>query len=92
MISKKASISAGTLPNFHLGNYVLDRTFVGFTNLNLQQGEFSHSFGELIGAEILFDHSAIIVSATEHSIYIDYSDASSRARRACRVEVLGQHH
>jgi hypothetical protein len=57
---KKASISAGTLPNFHLGNYVLDRTFVGFTNLNLQQGEFSHSFGGLIGAEILFDHSAII--------------------------------
>ena len=29
-------------------------------SLNLQPSEFRHSHGELIGAEILFDHSAII--------------------------------
>jgi predicted aspartyl protease len=57
---KKAPISGGTLPNFRVGHYVLNKTFVGFTSLNLQPGEFSHSFGGLIGAEILFDHSAII--------------------------------
>jgi hypothetical protein len=60
MISKRRPISGGTLPHFRLDNYVLNKTFVGFTSLNLPQSEFSHSFGGLIGAEILFDHSAII--------------------------------
>lgn len=53
-------ITSGSLPSFRLGDHDLSNSFVGFANLNLHQSEFSHPFGGIIGAEVLWDQRAII--------------------------------
>jgi Aspartyl protease len=56
----KATISSGSLPNFRLGDCSLNRTAVGFVDLNLRISGLSQPFAGLIGADILYYHSAII--------------------------------
>ena len=53
-------ITSGSLRSFRLGDHDLSNSFVGFANLNLRQSEFSHPLGGIIGAEVLWDHRAII--------------------------------
>jgi predicted aspartyl protease len=57
---KNPSITSGSLPSFRLGDHDLSNSFVGFADLNLHQSEFSRPFGGIIGAEVLWDHRAII--------------------------------
>jgi Aspartyl protease len=56
----KAPVSTGSLPNFRLGDCNLNRTTVGFVDLNLQISGLSKPFAGLIGADVLYYHSAII--------------------------------
>lgn len=53
-------VTSGLLRNFRLGNHDLSNSFVGFADLNLSQSEFTRPLGGIIGAEILWDHHAII--------------------------------
>jgi hypothetical protein len=57
---KNPSITSGSIPSFRLGDQDLSNSFVGFANLNLPQSEFSLPLGGVIGAEVLWDHWAII--------------------------------
>jgi predicted aspartyl protease len=53
-------VTSGLLRSFRLGNHDLSNSFVGFADLNLSQSEFTRPLGGIIGAEILWDHHAII--------------------------------
>jgi predicted aspartyl protease len=53
-------VTSGLLRSFRLGSHDLSNSFVGFADLNLTQSEFTRPLGGIIGAEILWDHHAII--------------------------------
>ena len=53
-------VTSGLLRSFRLGSHDLSNSFVGFADLNLSQSEFTRPLGGIIGAEILWDHHAII--------------------------------
>ena len=53
-------VTSGLLRSFRLGSHDLSNCFVGFADLNLSQSEFTRPLGGIIGAEILWDHHAII--------------------------------
>jgi hypothetical protein len=56
---KGARISNADLPNFRIGEIPIEKTLVGFADLNLHE-RLSHPLGGVIGADLLFFHSAII--------------------------------
>jgi aspartyl protease len=76
---KDPRVQTGPLPGFRLGNHDVGSEFVAFADLNISQGDFSEPFGGIVGAEILWDHQAII-DLGNRALYLK-STPGSRSRR-----------
>jgi hypothetical protein len=60
LVDRTVPTSMGDLQNFKLGNLDVSKKFVEFANLTGSLLGFSHPFGGIIGADLLWDHQAVL--------------------------------